>query len=76
MGLEEGERSAWRWRAFGQEPLDEADLLFGVEVAGEDVFGGEGNLDFWAGGRLEGGSGHWEEKLIATLLLDQVLLSS
>ena len=75
MDFEENARGAWGRGALGQELLDEADFLLGVEVAGGDVVGGEGDLDLWAGSGLRGGRGHWEE-LIATLLLDRALLSS
>ena len=75
MDFEEGTRGAWGRGTRGQELLNEADFLLRVEVAGGDVVGGEGEANFWAGGGLRGGRGHWEE-LIATLLLDRVLLSS
>jgi hypothetical protein len=65
---EKGAGQARGWGYLSQELLDRAVELQRGNVEGGNVFCGEGNLNFWAGGGLEGEGSHCREELIATLL--------
>ena len=79
MGVESSSGGARGGGAVSQEPLD-GEVVVRLEAWGNvgrrNVFNGKDNFNFRAGGGLEGGGrGHWQD-LMATLLLDRVLLSS
>ena len=60
MSVERGSGRTRGGRTFGEEPLD-GEVIVRLKargnIEGRDVVSGKGDLNFWAGGGLEGGLG-------------------